>query len=609
MNFRTCSIETSTRTRTLQTSSHRRMRQAIELKGIGVSPGVVVGPSYLMTPAPIEVVEREIAPHDTDEEIRRFEGALIETRRQIIDIQTALEQTAKNRDGSILDAHLMVLDDRSLIEEMVERVRGDLLNIEFVVKEACDKYAASLAAVRDEYLRERVADVRDVGRRLIRNLTGNAAPSPLALPSQHIIVSDDLAPSETAALRRDEIIGFATDLGSQTSHTAVMARALEIPAVVGLHDVTEQVVAGDRLLIDGTDGIVIINPSDAQLERYGEVAANREHIETELGRLRNEPAATSDGHRTILSANVERLEDVPSAINYGAEGVGLFRTEFLFLSSKRMLTEVEQTDVYLRAAELVAPAPMIFRTMDLGGDKFFSQMEMPRENNPFLGCRSIRLSLRHPEVFKEQIRAILRASRIGNVKLMFPLISTLSEVMQARAIVEEAKRELDAAGDVYDPAMEIGIMIEIPVAALNADVLARHVDFFSIGTNDLIQYTLAVDRGNEQVAYLYEPTNPAVLRLIQMTIDASHRAGIWTGVCGEMAGDPLLVALLLGMGVDEISVNPRSVPLVKDVIRNLAYTQAQALAKSALMCDDAASVMSGCRDLIREVAPEILELV
>ena len=590
-------------------TSNRRMRQAIELQGIGVSPGVVVGPSYLLMPATIDIVEREIAPHDTDEEIRRFEGALIETRRQIIDIQSAMEETAKSRDASILDAHLMVLDDRSLIEEMVERVRGDLRNIEFVVKEATDKYAATLAAVRDEYLRERVADVRDVGRRLIRNLTGNAAPSLTALPSQHIIVSDDLAPSETAALRRDQIIGFATDLGSRTSHTAVMARALEIPAVVGLHDVSQQVAAGDRLLIDGTDGIVIINPSDSQLERYGEVAANREHIEEALGRLRDEPAVTRDGHTIQLSANVERLEDVPSVINYGAEGVGLFRTEFLFLSSNRMLSEVEQTDVYLRAAEQVAPAPMIFRTMDLGGDKFFHHVEMQRESNPFLGCRSIRLSLQHPEVFKQQIRAILRASRLGNVKMMFPMISTLAEVIQARAIVDEAKAELEAAGESYDPEMEIGIMVEIPAAALNAEVLARHVDFFSIGTNDLIQYTLAVDRGNEQVAYLYEPTNPAVLRLINMTIEASHRAGIWTGICGEMAGDPLFAPLLLGMGVDEISANPRSVPMVKDVIRNLSYTQAQALAKSALMCDDAASVMSGCRELIKQVAPEILELV
>lgn len=584
-------------------------RQAIELRGIGVSPGVVVGPVHLLKAPTIEIVEREIAPHDTDEEIRRFEGALIETRRQILDIQTAMEATTKSRDASILDAHLMVLDDRSLIEEMVERVRGDLINIEFVVKEACDKYAASLAAVRDEYLRERVADVRDVGRRLIRNLTGSNAATPQAIPAEHIIVSDDLAPSETAALRRDQVIGFATDLGSKTSHTAVMARALEIPAVVGLHDITTQVARGDRLLIDGTDGIVIINPSDGQLERYGAMAANREHIETQLGRLRLEPAATSDGHVTLLSANVERLEDVPTAIHYGAEGVGLFRTEFLFLSSKRMLSESEQTDVYQRAAEQVAPAPMIFRTMDLGGDKFFGHVEKKRESNPFLGCRSIRLSLQHPEEFKQQIRAILRASRLGNVKMMFPMVSTLDEVIKARAIVDEARTELDAAGEAYDPAMEIGIMVEIPVAALNADILARHVDFFSIGTNDLIQYTLAVDRGNEEVAYLYEPTNPAVLRLIQMTVDAAHRAGIWAGVCGEMAGDPLLAPLLLGLGVDEISVNPRSVPMVKDVIRNLTYEQAQALAKSALLCDDAASVMAGCRDLIQAVAPEILELV
>ncbi len=584
-------------------------RPNVILKGIGVSSGVAIGPVFLLTPAVIRVEERSIRPHDIDREIARFEEALIETRRQIREIQSALGVASSGTDASILEAHLMVLDDRTFVEEVIGNVRVGLKNVEFVVKAAADKYASALESVRDEYLRERVADVRDVGRRLIRNLCGAAAPTAAEAPRDHILVADDLAPSETASLRRDRIAGFATDLGSPTSHTAVMARALEIPAVVGLHDITGRVSAGDEVLIDGNKGILIIRPTQEQLEAYGRVAETRRSIEQVLVGLTREPAVTKDGHSIMLSANIEGPDELDAVRHYGANGVGLFRSEFLFLSANRMVTEDEQFAAYEQVARQLAPAPVIVRTMDLGGDKFFPQVRAHRESNPFLGCRSIRLSLQHPEYFKEQLRAILRASATRNVKIMYPMISNVDEVLRANAILDEAKQELATEAVPFDPDIQVGIMIEIPAAAMIADALARHVAFFSIGTNDLIQYTIAVDRGNERVAYLYEPTHPAVLKLIHRTIVAGHAQGIWVGLCGEMAADAMLTPLLLGMGVDELSVVPRAVPLVKDAIRSVTRAQAEELAKSALLCNASKDVLAGCRELTQQVAPEILELI
>jgi phosphoenolpyruvate-protein phosphotransferase (PTS system enzyme I) len=585
------------------------VQASVTLNGIGVSPGVAVGPIYLLTPSAIRVDERDIRAGDIDLEIGRFEAALIETRRQIREIQSALGNATQAGDASIFDAHLMVLDDRTFLDEVVGNVRARLKNVEFVVKTAADKYAAALGAVRDEYLRERVADVRDVGRRLIGNLAGIGMPSAADVPDDHILVADDLAPSETASLRKERVAGFATDLGSPTSHTAVMARALEIPAVVGLGDITRRVVAGDRVLIDGNKGILIVRPTPDELEAYGRMAETRRSIVQVLRGLQHEPAVTKDGHSITLSANIEGPEELDAVKHYGANGVGLFRSEYLFLSANRMVTEDEQSTVYGQVAASLAPSPVIIRTLDIGGDKFFSQVRTYRENNPFLGCRSIRLSLQHPESFKEQLRAILRASVTGNVKLMFPMISNIDEVRQAGALLDEAKQELATEGVPFDAEIEVGVMIEIPAAAMIADALAREVAFFSIGTNDLIQYTIAVDRGNERVAYLYEPTHPAVLKLIDLTIAAAHKHGIWVGLCGEMAGDALMAPLLLGMGVDELSVVPQAVPLVKDAIRSVTRVQAEALAKAALLCDASRDVLAGCRELTREVAPEILELM
>ncbi|MBT3191104.1 MAG: phosphoenolpyruvate--protein phosphotransferase, partial [Verrucomicrobia bacterium] len=577
-----------------------RLDTEIVLRGIGVSPGVAIGPALLLEQEKTHVPERTISADEVGAEISRFEEAIIETRKQIQQIQATLSGQTRSHDASILDAHLMVLDDRTFIEEVIGSVQDKHKNIEWMVQEASDKYAAVLNAVEDDYLRERVADVRDVGRRIVRNLLGSAAPSVAELPSEHIIVANDLAPSETAALSKDLVSGFATNLGSPTSHTAVMARALELPAVVGLHDITDRVASGDNLLIDGNRGVLIINPSEEQLQAYGQVAETRRTIEAGLTTLQHDPAETKDGHRIMLSANAEGPEDVDAVLQYGADGIGLLRSEFLHLARNRVVTEEEQTEVYTQIAERLSPSPLIIRTLDLGGDKFFPELRAQKEMNPFLGCRSIRLSLKHPDYFKQQLRAILRASSVGNVRIMYPMISSVGEVLQANRYLSEAKEEVLAEGGSLNADIDVGVMIELPAAALIADALAEHVDFFSIGTNDLIQYTIAVDRGNERVAYLYEPTHPAVLRLIKMTIEAAHANGIWVGICGEMAADPLMTGLLLGMGVDELSVTPRAVPLVKDAIRSLGSEQASGLAESALTCKSAVEVLTKCRQLTQE---------
>jgi phosphotransferase system enzyme I (PtsI) len=579
------------------------------LRGIGVSPGVVMGYAFVLSSSGVNIQEKTISEDAVASEIVRFEEALIETRGQLKRIQKDLEQRAGMGDASILDAHLMVLDDRVFIEEVITGVKKDLKNAEWIVQIVSEKYASVLAAVEDDYLRERVADIKDVARRVMRNLVGEKESSLGDLKQKHIVIAPDLAPSETASMRKDMVLGFATDLGSPTSHTAVMARALEIPAIVGLRDVTQLVKSGDEVLIDGNKGVFIINPSEEQLEKYGKVAEARATIQEELTSLKHEPAETKDGKRIMLSANVEGTDEVETLLEYGAEGIGLFRSEYLYLSKDKIVGEDEQTEAYTKVATRLAPAPVIIRTLDLGGDKYLPEAHLPKESNPFLGCRSIRLSLLYPEHFKAQLRAILRASVTKNVKIMYPMISSVGEVDKANKLLREAMAELDEQGVDFDRDIEVGIMIEIPAAALAADALAKKVQFFSIGTNDLIQYTLAVDRVNERVAYLYEPTHPSVLKLIQMTVEAAHQNGIWVGVCGEMAADPLMTALLLGLGVDELSVAPAAVPLVKDAVRSLTLERSKGLVSTISSCESSVEVLAHCRKLIQETAPELLELI
>lgn len=583
--------------------------RSVRLKGIGVSPGVAVGPAFVLAAETVRVPERRIEPAEIPTEIMRLEDALIATRRQLRGIQSDLVRRAGLEDAGIFDAHLMVLDDRAFIGEVITEVRERHRNVEWAVRLVAEKYADALAALQDGYLRERVADVQDVARRVIRNLMGGGS-GPLRPPEgRPIVVAPDLAPSDTAVLRREVVLGFATDLGSPTSHTAVMARALEIPAVVALHDITARVTNGDPLLIDGTTGVLILRPTPQDLAEYDKVAEARSAIRRGLSRLAGKPAETTDGHRIVVSANIEGTEEIDAVAHYGAEGVGLFRSEYLFLRSGQAIGEEDQTRVYREVASRLAPAPVIIRTLDLGGDKFFGPGRVSGEANPFLGCRSIRLSLLYPETFLVQLRAILRANEAGNVKVMFPMISNLEELLRARELLEQAKQELARRGEPFDANLEVGIMVEVPSAALTADLLAEHADFFSLGTNDLVQYTLAVDRVNERVAYLYEPAHPAVLKLIRHTVLAGHRRKRWVGLCGEMAADPLYAPLLVGLGLDEVSMAPSAVPLFKDAVRSVSLEQATRLARTALRCRTASEVLGHCRRLIQETAPELLELI
>ncbi len=584
-------------------------KKEVILRGVGASPGVAVGPALLMAVDEKCFVEREISADEVAGEIARFEEALIKTRRQLHEIQERVSSAIGQSSASIFDAHLLVVDDRSFVEEVIRGLEEEHRNVEAVLYGVAERYARALSQVDDDYLRERAADVRDVARRIVRNLAGVSPGGLDAVEKPCVVIAHDLAPSDTATMSKDKVVGLATDLGSRTSHTAIMARALEIPAVVGLHDVSVRVTQSDQVLLDGSKGILIINPTPERLAQYNRTVEKQRSIRMELARLKEEPAATLDGRRVVLSANIELPSDVDAVLEVGAEGAGLFRTEFLYLTRDSWPDEDTQADVYEEVARRLAPAPVIIRTLDLGGDKFLSHMKVPAEENPFMGWRAIRFCLAQPDIFMTQLRAILRASRRRNVKLMYPMVSTLDEVVRANAFLEQAKNELREKGIEFNEDLEVGIMIEVPSAALIADVLAEHVAFFSLGTNDLVQYTLAVDRVNERVAYLYEPTHPAILKLINNTIRAGHDHGVWVGICGEMAGNPLMVPLLVGLGIDELSVSPSMVPMVKRVIRSLQFEQAEKLKEEALKADSGLAVAERCRELLADIAPELLEFV
>lgn len=578
-------------------------------QGIGVSPGVAAGPVFLLTGEEDRVVERTITDDEIAREIARFEEALIATRRQLHEIQRQVSEAIGQESASIFDAHLLVVDDRSLVEEVIRGLSVHKKNVETVLRVVADRYAQALLRVEDDYLRERAVDVRDVTRRILRNLSGSSSVSLARLQQPCIVVAHDLAPSEAAVINKEKVIAFATDLGSPTSHTAIMARALGIPAIVGLRDISVRVSPGDQVLLDGGKGALIVHPTREDLEQYGKVEASRRTIQHSLAQLRDVPAETLDGYHVHLSANIELPSDLDAVIENGASGVGLFRTEYLYLSRKTLPSEEEQMAIYSQVAERLKPAHAVIRTLDLGGDKFVSHVKMPQEVNPFMGWRAIRFCLAQPEIFKTQLRAILRASRIGNIKIMYPMISNLEELLKANELLEECKAELRKKGQPFDEDIDVGIMIEVPSAALTANLLAPHADFFSLGTNDLVQYTLAVDRVNERIAYLYQPTHPAIIRLIKNTIDVGHQHGIWTGICGEMAGNPLMVPLLIGLGVDEFSVSSSLVPVVKDVVRKLKFSEAEALADSVLRLESASDITEQCRKLVGQLAPEVLELM
>lgn len=579
------------------------------LHGVGVSPGVISGQVHLVKRDSDEICREIISKDRIPGEIERLEDALIRTREQLHHIQDQISQVLDTRNASIFDAHMLVVDDRSFIEEIIQVVRNERRNVEWALEKVSEEYSRVLSRIEDDYLRERASDIKDVTRRILRNLSGKQSAGLSSLKDPRIVIAHDIAPSETAVMSRDVVIGFATDIGSPSSHTAIMARALEIPAVVGLTDVSSQVAQGDQVLIDGQQGVLIVNPTPEQLNRYCDLAERQKRIREGLRNLKDRPAETKDGKSIVLSANIELPKDVASAKKYGANGVGLFRTEFLYLSEHGLPDEEEQTEVYMRAAESLYPAPLIIRTVDIGGDKFISKYDGAPEINPFLGWRGIRFCLAQEDIFLIQLRSILRASINSNIKIMYPMISNTREVVQANRMLEIAKDDLRKKGVGFNADIDIGAMVEVPSAALTADHIAPHVDFLSIGTNDLVQYTMAVDRVNEKVSHLYEPTHPAILRLIRLTCDVKKNRDIWIGVCGEMAGNPLWTPLLLGLGIDELSVNPKSIPEIKDVICNLDMDTARNLAREALECDNAEDVDNLCREIINDIAPDIAKLI
>ena len=492
------------------------------------------------------------------------------------------------------------------IDEVVRTLQEDRFNIEHVFSLVAARYAKTLSEIDDPYLRERAVDIHDVTKRVIQNLMGTAGLTLESMNAPHILIAHNLAPSDTAQLNRTLVLGFATDVGSKTSHTAIMARSLNIPAVVGLHDISAQLANGDHVLLDGYNGLIIVNPSDQTLWEYGELETKKTAVEETLTKLRDTESTTIDGRHVILSANIELPEDVELVKHSGADGVGLYRTEFFYLNKPELPSEEDQTAAYRRVAEELAPAPVIIRTLDLGGDKFMSALNLPEELNPFLGWRAIRFCLTRKDVFKTQLRAILRASVGGNVKMMYPMISGLDELRRANAVLEECRAELRAEGVPFDEHLEVGVMIEVPSAAVIADLLAREVDFFSIGTNDLIQYSIAVDRLNEHIAHLYEPTHPAIVRLLRMTIDAAHAQKIWVGICGEMAGDIALTPLLLGLGVDELSAGTALVPRVKHAVQALDFAACQQLIEDISGLDSAAAILEKCEAVARAHYAELL---
>ena len=573
-------------------------KQEIRFEGAGVSPGIAHGKVHVVRDDLDDVARYRISSSQVTDEIGRFEAALIQTRMQILEMQQRIAESIGAKDAAIFDAHLLVVEDRTLIDEVLRKLETDLCNVEWVFQEVATRYAETLNKIDDPYLRERALDIQDVTKRVIRNLQGKAPKAFLALSESHILIAHNLTPSDTASINRERVLGIATDLGSRTSHTAIMARSLNIPAIVGLHDVTAKLETGQYVLVDGTNGLLIVHPKAETLTHYAEIESRRAQVATQLKALRETSSTTRDGRHIVLSANIELPEDVDAVTANGAEGIGLYRTEFLYLNRNTLPTEEEQYETYRKVAECVRPNPLIIRTFDLGGDKLApGTVDISDELNPFLGWRAIRFCLENIEIFKTQVRAILRASVVGNVKIMFPMISGLDELRGANAVVAECREELHRSKMEIDAKIEVGAMIEVPSAAISASVLACEVDFFSVGTNDLIRYTLAVDRVNEKIAHLYEPTHPAVLRLLKWIADAAHTNNIWVGVCGEMAGDIALVPLLLGLGMDELSASAMLVPRVKRAVQSVAISECRELVEETLKLNTASEILARCVEL------------
>lgn len=539
------------------------------IKGIAASSGIAIAKAYRLEEPDLAVSKKSVS--DTQSEIARFQKALDTSKKELEIIKEKTNEELGEDKAAIFAAHLLVLSDPELVNPVEERIKTENINAEFALQETANMFITMFESMDNEYMKERASDIRDVTKRVIGHLIGVTIPNPSMISEEVIIVAEDLTPSDTAQLNRKFVKGFTTNIGGRTSHSAIMARSMEIPAVVGTQTVTAEIDNGVVVIVDGLGGDIIVNPTQDQIAQYEQKKREYEGQRAEWAKLVNEKTVTTDGHHVELAANIGTPEDVEGVLKNGGEGVGLYRTEFLYMGRDQLPTEDEQYTAYKTVLEKMDGKPVVVRTLDIGGDKELPYLHLPKEMNPFLGFRAIRLCLEEQDIFRTQLRALLRASRFGNLKIMFPMIATLDEFRQAKSILLEEKEKLVAGGNSISDEIEIGIMVEIPSTAIIADQFAKEVDFFSIGTNDLIQYTMAADRMNETVSYLYQPYHPAILRLVSMVIEAAHKEGKWAGMCGEMAGDPVAIPLLLGLGLDEFSMSATSILPARSQLRKLSY--------------------------------------
>jgi phosphotransferase system enzyme I (PtsI) len=576
-----------------------------KLKGIAVSPGIIIGKAHLIDRSRVKILYQYlISDQQVNKEVERFKDALAAAKDQITHLKNRMPEQIK-RHSFILDSHLMIMDDSMFFNATINTILSENINAEWALKKSVQSIENLFSQIDDPYIKERIVDVEYVAERVLRNLAGKEQESLYEISERVIIVAHELSPADTSSINIAKVMGFITDVGGRTSHAAIIAQSLKIPAVVGLEAVTRQVQDGTLLVVDGNTGEVIIDPDDDLIILYQEKQLQQERFESSIIRLSHLPAETKDGHMITVRANIEFLEEVATAKDHGAEGIGLYRTEFHYLRSQGLPEEDELFEDYKEVAEILAPNPVTIRTLDLGGDRFSSEISWTKETNPALGLRAIRFCLQQPKLFKSQLRAILRASAFGNIQVMFPMISGLQELLDSREILREVMAELDQEGTAYDRNIKVGVMIEIPSAVTVADILGKHVDFFSIGTNDLIQYALAIDRVNEHVAFMYQPFHPAILRMILQVIKAANQAGIKVALCGEMAGDPLCTSVLLAMGIDELSINAGGIPMIKKVVRSLSLDQAKTDLRKIMKLDTAAQVREF---MVKKMKPLLDEL-
>ena len=573
-------------------------------KGIGVSPGVVISTAVVLDAEDLLIPKRQVDAEKVPCEVERFAKAVADSLADLTKLRESVREKAGKEVAGIFDFHLGVLRDKSTLKQITDQIKKNQTTAEYAVSTVMRRFANSFLSMSDAYLSERVKDIHDIERRLLRNLIGQKHEDLLHLKNDIVVIAHDLLPSQTAALDKLHVKGFATDVGGRTSHTAIVARAMGIPAVVGLGNLTAEVSGGDTVIIDGTRGVVIVNPDTEQLEEHRVTIEKIEHLETELRELAELPAQTKDGHVVSLQANIEFPEDIDDALTQGAQGIGLYRTEFLFLASETEPTEEDHFSSYSDALRRLHGKPLVIRTLDLGADKYTQAKAQSPERNPFLGDRSIRMCLHDIPMFKRQLRAIMRASVLGDVRIMFPMICTIMELRQAKMVLNDVLEELEDESISFRRDIPIGMMVEVPSAVIQADQFAKEVNFFSIGTNDLIQYTLAVDRTNEKVAGLFCPAHPAVLKLVRDTIRAGTRNAISVSVCGEMAGDPLYTLLLLGLGLTIFSMNGPDIPEVKKIIRSTTMDHARQVARRVMSFDSERQVMHFLREETRKIIPE-----